>query len=90
MPLVHVMFDRQPEVICHVCQFHKAHADSLPCDDAKGTDGGCDHVQYAMCDCSYDHRSHCDICLNMGPPGSQRAQYLPALGRWLPGRKEVV
>jgi hypothetical protein len=51
MPLFHVMFDGKPEVMCHVCPTHKAIADSFACDDEKGTDGGCAHVQYCVCDC---------------------------------------
>jgi hypothetical protein len=62
MPLKHVMFDGKPEVMCHVCAQHKAIADSLPCDDSTGSDGGCAHVQYAICDCSDDEHA-CDICL---------------------------
>jgi hypothetical protein len=52
MRLKHVLFDSKPEVICHVCPEHKSIADSLPCDDDKGADGECAHVQYRPCDCA--------------------------------------
>jgi hypothetical protein len=65
MPLYHVMFDGKPEVFCHVCRQHKAAADLLPCDDDKGANGECAHVQYAVCDCPDDEHA-CDICLDFG------------------------
>jgi len=68
MPLYHVMFDRKPEVECHVCRAHKAIADGLQCTDARGADGECEHVQYAICDCPGDDAGPCDICLSAGPP----------------------
>jgi hypothetical protein len=52
MPLYHVMFDGKPQVQCHVCAEHKAIADTLECDDERGPDGECAHVQYGACNCA--------------------------------------
>ena len=67
MPLTHVMFDGKPEVICHTCAWHKSLGDALPCDDDKGADGECAHVQYAVCDCRNDE-VECDLCVAAGVP----------------------
>lgn len=50
--LWHVMFDGKEDLECHVCPRHKAIADMLACDDAKGDNGECAHVQYRACDCT--------------------------------------
>lgn len=58
--LWHVRFDGKPAVVCHVCPRHKAIADRLPCDDDKGTNGECAHVQYTACAC--DEAQCCVAC----------------------------
>jgi hypothetical protein len=50
MTLFHVLFDRRPEVACHVCLWHRSIADLLECQEDHG-DGSCDHVQYDECEC---------------------------------------
>jgi len=47
----HIMFDRQPEVIAHVCERHYQRGRRIPCWDAQ-PDGDCAHVQTARCDCA--------------------------------------
>jgi hypothetical protein len=47
----HIMFDRQAEVVAHVCDQHYRMGQSIACPDAL-PNGDCEHVQTTRCDCA--------------------------------------
>ena len=58
----HVLFDRQPRVMGHLCEEHRQVPVGFECRTDHG-DGECDHVQFEDCDCASE--PPCVVCAQM-------------------------